>query len=442
MTRSCRLPTAVAGLVLALALPVAAHAATSVGSTAAPATQNTTVCPNGAACVLVGDNLVAPVSGVITGWHLKSGSVGGQVTLRVLHPAGGGRYTGAGTGEQQTITRGDPYVNDFPERLPVHAGDLLGLDNASSALILSEGAGTVKALTPAPADGATVAPAGTEPGARRVLLSADIEPDADGDGFGDETQDQCPAAPDRHVAPCTGAVADIVVEQQLDHYGTTAHRSGQLIVKVTNNGPSAASGVVVDDVPGAGTELQGALDPSCAVIGPNLHCAVGTLASGETRVLKVYVGATSTAVAEIANTVTAASDLGDPYTPNNTMARTYNVAPVITGPVKVDIGKDVVAGREDLLRQVFLNFSLSEKATVTVVLSRPIVGTSDRITHTAVVYRSGAGYCAIGGLFRKGGPFAGLTAGKWTGTIRAVDTGYLQSAKVRFTLRVWATPPA
>ena len=52
----------------------------------------------------------------------------------------------------------------------------------------------------------------------KLGVSAVVEPDADGDGFGDETQDACPAAPDRHVAPCSGPVADIGVEQQPDGF--------------------------------------------------------------------------------------------------------------------------------------------------------------------------------------------------------------------------------
>ena len=43
-----------------------------------------------------------------------------------------------------------------------------------------------------------------------LLANADVEPDADGDGFGDETQDNCPTIPnDQTTNPCaqTGQVA-------------------------------------------------------------------------------------------------------------------------------------------------------------------------------------------------------------------------------------------
>ena len=119
ISRSAKVAAAAA--TLALTLPVAAHAATTVGSVAGSAVQNTAVCPDEAGCTLLGDNATVASAGVVTGWHIKSGSVGGEVRLRVLRPAGGGKYTGAGTGAPWKITRDDPYVNDFPERLPVKA---------------------------------------------------------------------------------------------------------------------------------------------------------------------------------------------------------------------------------------------------------------------------------------------------------------------------------
>src|SRR4051812_19328669 len=226
---------AVATAALTLFVPAAAHAVTTVGSVAGTGEENSQVCPDETPCTLLGDTVVG-ANGVITGWHLKSGSLGNEVRLRVMRPAGGGKYTGAGTGAPQRITRDNPYVNDYPENLPVKAGDVLGLETSSQPLVLSNAPGTVRGFNSSPADGATAAPSGTEPGGRHLLISADIEADADGDGFGDETQDACPAAPDRHVAPCSGPVADIGVEQQPGAYGAT-RRTLVVNLKVHNFGP-------------------------------------------------------------------------------------------------------------------------------------------------------------------------------------------------------------
>ena len=43
--------------------------------------------------------------------------------------------------------------------------------------------------------------------AARLLVTGVIEPDADNDGYGDETQDACPAEASLHVAPCTADIA-------------------------------------------------------------------------------------------------------------------------------------------------------------------------------------------------------------------------------------------
>jgi hypothetical protein len=61
--------------------------------------------------------------------------------------------------------------------------------------------------TPPLADGA-VAPPPTDVCVQlESVYNADVEPDADGDGFGDETQDLCAADPTRQTA----CVADLAV---------------------------------------------------------------------------------------------------------------------------------------------------------------------------------------------------------------------------------------
>jgi hypothetical protein len=61
------------------------------------------------------------------------------------------------------------------------------------------GTGTYDTWTPPLGNGETRAPANNSD--TELLLNADIEPDADTDGFGDETQDQCPTNSSTH-GPC------------------------------------------------------------------------------------------------------------------------------------------------------------------------------------------------------------------------------------------------
>jgi hypothetical protein len=340
MTRSRRIPAvlAAAGLVAALA-PAAAPAATTIGSTAAVATQNTTRCADGSACLLLTDDAVVAASGVITGWHLRSASVGGSVRLRVLRPAGGGRFTGAGTGAPQTITRGDPYVNDYPERLPVRAGDVLALDGSSSALVLSEGAGTVGVIAGTPlADGATAA----EPGARRVLLD--------------------PA-------------------------------------QATTTIPTLAAGATT-----------------------TFHLSVGPAASGP-------------AYPELTSTVRATADQGDPQPASNAMTRTFNLGPTLSKPT-IDFTDKLVAGREDLLRQVRVVFTEPEPEPVRVTMTLTNRSTGRVTSH---LLDAPAGYGVVGGLFRAGGPFAHAPAGSYLLRVRARDPGLLESPARRIQLRIRAT---
>lgn len=137
--------------------------------------------------------LTAPASGVVTKWRVNSGltSVLAE-NLRVF------RATGS-PNEFQAIadSRSEPIVpgeNAFDTRIPVLAGDRFGAYAASPS-----GALYCTSANPADVMGAVHfnAAVGTTqpytPNAEfQVALSAVVEPDADGDGYGDETQDQCP----------------------------------------------------------------------------------------------------------------------------------------------------------------------------------------------------------------------------------------------------------
>ena len=118
--------------------------------------------------------LVVPFDGTVTSFALKAGSAGGMVELRVLRPAGAGKYTGAGTSTADTLALG---LNTFTISMPVKKGDLLGLDNSSSALIFDNSQTTPLTAyyeLPALADGATAVPNRTSTGTR-LLLSATVQ---------------------------------------------------------------------------------------------------------------------------------------------------------------------------------------------------------------------------------------------------------------------------
>jgi hypothetical protein len=77
-----------------------------------------------------GANVTSPVNGTIVSWRVVVQGRIGPFALRVLRPAGGGAYTGAGTSSQ--VTPDSFGTKTFATNLPIMAGDLLGLDLVTS----------------------------------------------------------------------------------------------------------------------------------------------------------------------------------------------------------------------------------------------------------------------------------------------------------------------
>ena len=143
--------------------------------------------------------LLASSDGVVVRWRIKVGADITPVALRVIRqpkvmiPA----MTGAGTGP--TVTPAPNQISTFEVRLPIHAGERVGIDCCSSTTHFAFAfhatgvdADVVADWNPALIDNALARSADVSSKGYQQLVNADIEPDADGDGFGDETQDQCP----------------------------------------------------------------------------------------------------------------------------------------------------------------------------------------------------------------------------------------------------------
>ena len=101
-----------------------------------------------------------------------------------------------GESTEQTVLKGQ---NVFDTRIPVQPGDQFGLYGASpsGALYCTAAVGRQThrrdRLTSASTSARPRRPwSSVNSKASRVAVSAIVEPDVDGDGFGDETQDKCP----------------------------------------------------------------------------------------------------------------------------------------------------------------------------------------------------------------------------------------------------------
>jgi Ca2+-binding RTX toxin-like protein len=196
--------SAIAALMTVLALPAGAGAATTFGSALQaplaggppPASQ----CP--AAPIPCDAWLVAtapsnaaagaPSDGVLVRWRIRSTGQPRVVTPAVVR----GNAVAALETRTVTTTGGatTPTVDDIAVRLPIRAGDLLGLRGSAPLPAAFAASGGMRVI------GATQA-------AGELEVQGVIELDADGDGYGDETQDACPAQSDRQAEPCAAPVA-------------------------------------------------------------------------------------------------------------------------------------------------------------------------------------------------------------------------------------------
>ncbi len=152
--------------------------------------------------------LATPVSGVVTSWKVNSAFPEAvPERLAVFRPTGSaGSFQVVGESNEGSVGTG---TNVFPTRIPVQAGDRMGLvavtidspaycltgnsDDHAWFFIGSVGTGSPHLFA-----------AGTEV---RVPVVAVIEPDKDGDGYGDETQDKCPQSA-AYQGPCPTITLD------------------------------------------------------------------------------------------------------------------------------------------------------------------------------------------------------------------------------------------
>lgn len=134
----------------------------------------------------------AGISGVIVGWSVRTGTNLADISmrLRVIHGA-----AGAGAGAIVALPAAGG-VYSFPARVAVREGDELAIDfidvTSGSPHVLRKGVAGAQfeGWIPPLGEGEERGPDGL--GAKELLMNATIEPDADHDGFGDETQDGCP----------------------------------------------------------------------------------------------------------------------------------------------------------------------------------------------------------------------------------------------------------
>ena len=208
-------------VVVSLAFAGSAPAAVQVGQTFVPDLETGGGGGGGASSTVLqvaspGSQYAAPSAGVLTSWSFQSGATPPSFlrlkVARAASPLVPG--PGGGTPDNQVFTIvGDsamenpgPGLNTYPTSIPVQQGDVIGFYTPPVGHVAtspSDFAYRVGAISPPsdPPPGSTqnvfIGPPGSPP--VQLDVSAQLEPDCDRDGFGDETQDDnirsCPPGP-------------------------------------------------------------------------------------------------------------------------------------------------------------------------------------------------------------------------------------------------------
>jgi hypothetical protein len=189
-----------------LSVPAAGHASQTFGSllknspangpdpcvdtTPGPCTLVGYINPNDA-----GDPVTSPApgDGVIVRFRMRT-SAAEAVTLRLasVTKQGDTLLAQAVRSGPTVTTQGTGEIEEFPARLVVHPGEHLALDAPAAHMVYNQGGDQFTPLYAPPlVEGQGPRGPGADP-TGELLLQAVMEPDADGDGFGDETQDGCP----------------------------------------------------------------------------------------------------------------------------------------------------------------------------------------------------------------------------------------------------------
>jgi hypothetical protein len=178
-------------------------------------------------------------SGVITRWRLTVVPIEEvflSETLKIFRPTGVGQFQVVGESAPVTVVGG---ATTYPTRIPVKAGDHIGGTVAgggeTGALFCETGnlGDRLGFVAGNPTNGSTGALVLEEAGLQLPIVVS-VEPDADNDGFGDETQDQCPQS-----ATTQGACPPVVLST------SKQVRKGSVTVIVTS---STAAPVTVKGV--------------------------------------------------------------------------------------------------------------------------------------------------------------------------------------------------
>jgi uncharacterized repeat protein (TIGR01451 family) len=320
---------------LALGAAANAHAAFTIGDTNG-ATDN---CGSNQNLVQVttaaGPSYVASSGGVVVSWSYLAHSLTPTIKLKVYAPTAGDDtkwflrsasvQKSGGTGPDKVEAN---KLNTFTESpgLRIASGDHLGLTGLSGsgmACIETMNSGDLVRVKNPPD---STAGENTFPGpltGQRIGVTAVVEPDADGDFFGDESQDSCPTDATVHTGSCPVDVS--IVKTASGTPSLDGNLTYTLAVR-NNHATNPAEGVsVIDPLPAGATFVSSASDRGSCTGTTNVSCSVGTLAAGQSANIAIVVRPTATG--PLTNTASVTTTASDTDTGNNSSSAQVTVPP-------------------------------------------------------------------------------------------------------------------
>ena len=279
-----------------------------------------------------------PKDGVLVRFRFRADPSKGDTVFQLLRPTtpGGGTYTVIA--ETPPVDADTNIVLGAPVQWPVKAGDRIGFRAVGGDPgPLARSDGDAAELAPARTAGQTWTPDTTTPEAFRLLVQADVEPDANGNGRGDISQES----------------ADLQVTGSAPAEALNTDNWAQVFT-IRNAGPDDALGVTVTlSTPGAPPGPGSA--PGCSGPAPaDSVCAIGTLKPGAAVTVTPLFTAPAIFPALPGTfhvTATATAVTGDPN-PNNNAATLRTVTrraglPAPPPPVKLSACQNVIRGTRD-----------------------------------------------------------------------------------------------
>jgi hypothetical protein len=311
----------------ASAMPAAAQAAVTLGDTGGDLTCAQPVTLLQTAAAASSPSYAIPwANAVVTSWSYQAGTSDDQVFLGVYVPGfAPGTYRLEGRSETEAVAA-NSGLNTFKTRIPSQAGEVLGITELGSGSACEHAGDPADSVAAAPPPAATAIDGSTEPvtvvTGLRMNAAAVVEPDLDGDGYGDETQDGCPGDPFTWDQPCRSDLSIALTAPATSPIGTEV----PLQIAVTNGGTSIATGVTVSFVPPPTVNyVSGHSDSHCSGDNSLVTCNVGTIPYHGT--LPTYIALMPTQQGPFTSTVSVTSANHDPNPANNSVSAVTTVGP-------------------------------------------------------------------------------------------------------------------